>query len=41
VALILDIAIGSIGGYLALGGHWRMGAVLIFAMLTRRYNPVR
>jgi len=34
---LLDTAVGSIGGYLALSGHWIMGAVLIFAMLVRRF----
>lgn len=33
---LLDVAIGSIGVYLALDGHWIMGAVLMFAMLTRK-----
>jgi len=33
---ILDIALGSIGGFLALDGHWIMGAVVLFVAFTRK-----
>lgn len=33
---LLDVATGSIGVFLALEGHWIMGAVVLFATFTRK-----
>jgi hypothetical protein len=33
---LLDTAVGSIGVFLALEGHWIIGAVVFFAALTRK-----
>lgn len=32
---LLSVALGSIGGYLALCGHWIQGAVVIYAAWDR------